>query len=132
MIESGDIEKSAHLEWLSWQRWLNHFAVDTPKTTSRTKTLAQLAPQRWLYFNYAYQNAQAALAGQGVALARLPLVAENLARGDLVEVLPHTRLQTPMAYWLLTAPRAGLKPEVVAFCEWLKSEARNTRQAMGE
>ena len=85
-----------------------------------------------MYKRQAYQNAQAALAGQGVALARLPLVAENLARGDLVEVLPDTRLQTPMAYWLLTAPRAGSKPEVVAFCEWLKAEALHTRQAMGE
>lgn len=132
LIESGDIEKSPHLEWLSWQRWLNHFAADTAPSPSRKKAPSKLAPQRWLYFNYAYQNAQAALAGQGVALARLPLVAENLARGDLVEVLPETRLQTPMAYWMLTAPRAGLKPEVVAFCEWLKNEASNTRQALGE
>lgn len=132
LIESGDIEKSAHLEWLSWQRWLNHFAVDAAQVPSRKKSPSKLAPQRWLYFNYAYQNAQAALAGQGVALARLPLVAENLARGDLVEVLPATRLQTPMAYWLLTAPRAVLKPEVMAFCEWLRNEALNTRLAMGE
>ena len=28
------------------------------------------------------------MAGQGIALARLPLVADSLARGDLVEVLP--------------------------------------------
>lgn len=132
LIESGDIDKSPPLEWLSWQRWLNHFSAETTKSASRKKAASQLAPQRWLYFNYAYQNAQAALAGQGVALARLPLVAENLARGDLVEVLPETRLQTPMAYWLLTAPRAGLKPEVIAFCEWLKNEALNTRLAMGE
>ena len=128
LIESGDIEKSPNLEWLSWQRWLRHFAADA----SAAGPGPALAPQRWLYFNYAYQNAQAALAGQGVALARLPLVAENLAREDLVEVLPDTRLQTPMAYWLLTAPRAGSKPEVVAFCEWLKAEALHTRQAMGE
>lgn len=132
LIESGDIEKSPNLEWLSWRRWLDHFAAEAADTGQRPNTAPTLAPQRWLYFNYAYQNAQAALAGQGVALARLPLVAENLARGDLVEVLPDTRLQTPMAYWLVTAPRAGSKPEVVAFCEWLKSEANSTRLAMGE
>lgn len=132
LIESGDIEKSPSLEWLSWRRWMDHFASEASSTGQRKKTSARLAPQRWLYFNYAYQNAQAALAGQGVALARVPLVAENLARGDLVEVLPHTRLQTPMAYWLITAPAAGSKPEVVAFCEWLKAEAHTTRLAMGE
>lgn len=132
LIESGDIEKSPNLEWLSWRRWLDHFANSASDNGMRPRRDATLAPQRWLYFNYAYQNAQAALAGQGVALARLPLVAENLARGDLVEVLPDTRLQTPMAYWLVTAPRASNKPEVVAFCEWLKAEANNTRLAMGE
>jgi DNA-binding transcriptional LysR family regulator len=128
LIESGDIEKSHHLEWLSWQHWLNHFAPDMPVTGPAPG----LAPQRWLYFNYAHQNTQAALAGQGVALARLPLVIDNLARGELVEVLPDTRLQTPLAYWLLVAPRAASKPEVMAFCEWLRVEARSTRQAMGE
>ena len=133
LIESGDIEKSPSLEWLSWQRWLNHFAAEVPQDVAvRRKVAPKLAPQRWLYFNYAYQNAQAALAGQGVALARLPLVAEHLARGALVEVLPETRLQTPMAYWLLMSPRAGLRPEVMAFCEWLKKEASNTREAIGE
>ena len=132
LIESGDIEKSPHLEWLSWRRWLDHFAAASTGADQRAKTRAPLAPQRWLYFNYAYQNAQAALAGQGVALARLPLVVENLERGDLVEVLPATRLQTPMAYWLLTSPRATSKPEVAAFCAWLQAEALATRLAMGE
>ena len=132
LIESGDIEKSPNLEWLSWHRWLSHFAPGSPGTAPGRKIGPQLAPQRWLYFNYAYQNAQAALAGQGIALARLPLVAESLERGDLVEVLPETRLQTPLAYWLVTAPRATSKPEVVAFCEWLKAEAHATRLATGE
>ena len=132
LIESGDIEKSPSLEWLSWRRWLDHFAPQATGVGTLPPGTSTLVPQRWLYFNYAYQNAQAALAGQGVALARLPLVAENLARGDLVEVLPDTRLQTPMAYWLVTAPQAGSKPEVMAFCEWLKTEAHNTRLAMGE
>jgi LysR family glycine cleavage system transcriptional activator len=48
----------------------------------------KLQPKRWLYFNYAYQMVQAALTGQGVVLARLPLVAESLANGDLIEPLP--------------------------------------------
>lgn len=141
LIESGDIAKSPSLDWLSWQRWLSHFGGEggTPDATATPGTAAAatpqgpgLAPQRWLYFNYAYQNAQAALTGQGVALARLPLVAQSLACGDLIEVLPHTRLHTPLAYWLLTAPNATRKPEVAAFCDWLQAEARQTRQAMGE
>jgi LysR family glycine cleavage system transcriptional activator len=38
---------------------------------------------------------QAALTGQGLVLARLPLVAESLASGDLVEVLPGMRMESP-------------------------------------
>jgi LysR family glycine cleavage system transcriptional activator len=56
---------------------------------------AQAEPKRWLYFNYAYQMVQAALTGQGLVLARLPLVAESLANGDLIEVLPGTRWTRP-------------------------------------
>ena len=68
-----------HLEWLTWRRWFDDHGLGT------------LQPQRWLYFNYSYQMVQAALTGQGVVLARLPLVAESLANGDLVEPLPGLR-----------------------------------------
>lgn len=127
LIESIDAAPSAQLKWLSWQRWLAQYA--SPATAH---THSGLAPQSWLYLNYAYQIVQAALAGQGVALGRLPLVAENLARGELIEVLPHTRLQTPMAYWLLTARRAPHKPEAVAFVQWLLAQAHTMRQSLGE
>ena len=119
LIEAGDAHRT-HLEWLTWRRWFDE------------QHLPKVSPKRWLYFNYAYQMTQAALAGQGVVLARLPLVAENLAHGDLVEVLPHTRMDSPMAYWLITGPRSSLRPEIQAFCEWLKGQAAATRKTSGE
>ena len=119
LIEAGDAHRT-HLEWLTWRRWFDE------------QHLAKVSPKRWLYFNYAYQMTQAALAGQGVVLARLPLVAENLAHGDLVEVLPHTRMNSPMAYWLITGPRSLPRAEIQAFCEWLKLQAAATRQTSGE
>ena len=75
---------------------------------------------------------QAALAGQGVVLARLPLVSEALAHGDLIEVLPHTRMDSPMAYWLIIGPRSSPRPEIQAFCNWLKTLAAATRKTSGE
>jgi len=75
---------------------------------------------------------QAALTGQGVVLARLPLIAESLASGDLVEPLPNTRMDSPMAYWLVVGNRSAARPEVLAFCEWLKAQAALTRQAIGD
>jgi DNA-binding transcriptional LysR family regulator len=120
LIEAGDAHRSTHLQWLSWRRWFD--AQGCPL----------LQPQRWLYFNYAHQIVQAALGGQGLALARLPLVTDALASGDLVEVLPGTRLDSPLAYWLLEGPRSRQRPEVQAFTGWLRQEAAATRQLLGE
>ena len=101
-----------------------------PRSGAKART--KLSPQRWLYFNYAHQIVQAALTGQGVALARLPLVAESLASGDLVEPLPQMRIDSPLVYWLVVAPRSVLRPEVKAFCDWLQRQAAETRQAIGD
>jgi LysR family glycine cleavage system transcriptional activator len=119
LIEAGDAHRS-HLEWLTWRRWFDQ--QDLPK----------LQPKRWLYFNYAYQMVQAALTGQGVVLARLPMVAESLANGDLLEPLPDLRMESPMAYWLIVGPRSAQRPEIKAFCEWLMEQGRLTRAAIGE
>ena len=119
LIEAGDAHRT-HLEWLTWRRWFDE------------QKLTKLTPKRWLYFNYAYQMVQAALAGQGVVLARLPLVSEALAHGDLIEVLPHTRMDSPMAYWLIIGPRSSPRPEIQAFCNWLKTLAAATRKTSGE
>ncbi|MEZ5644690.1 MAG: LysR substrate-binding domain-containing protein [Burkholderiaceae bacterium] len=133
LIEAGDAHRSRHLESLTWQRWLDRFAPAPSHTESaRHRNKARLSPQRWLYFTYANQIVQAALTGQGVALARLPLVAESLANGDLVEPLPRTRLDSPLAYWLVLAPRQHQRPEVRAFCDWLLREAERTRNAIGD
>jgi len=119
LIEAGDAHRT-HLEWLTWRRWFEDHGQ------------SRAQPKRWLYFNYAYQMVQAALTGQGVVLARSSLIAESLANGDLVEVLPRHRLDSPMAYWLLIGPRNALRPEIKAFCEWLQTQAATTRQTIGE
>ena len=141
LIEAGDAHRTRHLEWLTWQRWMDSFAQPTaPAGARKGKTgadqakaaKAKLTPQRWLYFNYAHQIVQAALTGQGVALARLPLVAESLASGALVEPLPQMRLDSPLVYWLVVAPRSAMRPEVRAFCDWLLQQAAATREAIGD
>jgi len=119
LIEAGDAQQS-HLQWLTWRRWFDEHG------------LPKLQPKRWLYFNYAYQMVQAALTGQGVVLARLPLVAESLANGDLVEPLPQQRMDSPMAYWLIVGPRSAQRPEIKAFCEWLLAQSKSTRETIGE
>ena len=104
--------------WLSWPHWLAAQGW-------------RVAP-RMLHFNQYDQLIHAALAGQGLALARMPLIAESLASGDLQEVLPGHRLDSPLVYWLVVGPRSGQRPEIQAFSAWLLLQAEATRQAVGE
>ncbi len=120
LIEASEASRTPHLEWLGWRHWLQAHHLKT------------LEPKRWLYFNYGHQIVQAALTGQGVALASMPQVTDSLACGDLVEIFPDLRLDSPMAYWLIVGPRSNARPEVLAFSDWLTAQAKLTRQAIGE
>ena len=57
---------------------------------------------------------------------------QRRARGELVELLPQTRLHSPLAYWLMLAPRSAARPEVKAFADWVLAQAVATRQVIGE
>jgi hypothetical protein len=119
LIEASDLQPS-HLNWLTWRHWLNAQGVQG------------LQPVRWLHFNYAYQMVQAALNGQGIVLARPPLIADSLARGELVEVLPGGRNDSHMAYWLLINTSQAPSEQVKAFCEWVIAQANETQTVTGE
>lgn len=119
LLEEDDQRRSA--EFLSWRYWLR--ANDQP----------QLQPTRWIYLNFTYQQIQAALAGQGVALARIALVYESLARGELVEPFgPERRLPSPTAYWAVPTRAGTSRPEVKEFFAWVVQQAAASRAAIGE
>jgi len=119
LAEEDDARPSA--AYLSWRYWLEHHGQP------------RLQPRRWLYLNFTYQQVQAALAGQGVALARVPLVAEQLERGELVEPFgPQGRVASPYVYWLIVSPASRERVEVMQFCDWVQARAEGTRKAMGE
>jgi DNA-binding transcriptional LysR family regulator len=119
LIEASD-PQSSHMDWLTWRHWFN------------AQGLHGVQPVRWLHFNYAYQMVQAALSGQGVVLARPPLIAESLASGELVEVLPGERNDSPMAYWLLINNQQVPNEQAKAFCEWVLAQAKETQKMTGE
>ena len=106
-------------EYLSWRHWLE------------LRGQGGLQPRRWLYLNFTYQQVQAALAGHGVALARVPLVFEALQRGELVEPFGAAgRVGSPFSYWMLVAPASRSRSEVMQFCAWLEAESTATRVAV--
>lgn len=69
---------------------------------------------------------QAALAGQGLALAARPLVAAHLAAGSLVAPFA-LALPSPYRYHLVGQPATADVPAVAAFRGWLLDQARASR-----
>ena len=71
---------------------------------------------------------QAAMAAQGVALARGVLAADELAAGRLVR--PFTlSLPTEYAYYLVCPINTAEQPKIAAFRDWLLREARRESSA---
>jgi LysR family glycine cleavage system transcriptional activator len=117
LLEEDDDRPSA--EYLSWRHWL------------RLNAPPSLQPKGWIYLNFTYQQIQAALAGQGVALARLALVGESLERGELVEPFGvGGRVVSPFAYWLVRWPERRERPELAAFEAWVLKQAAMTRSGL--
>jgi hypothetical protein len=96
----------------------------------------QLEPRRWLFLNFTHRRIRAALAGQGVALARLTrlaLIGESLAQGDLVEPFGRAgRIDSPFGYWLVRWPARRDRPELRAFEDWVLAQAAQTRLRLDE
>jgi len=114
LLEEDDDRPSA--QFLSWRHWLGALAPPA------------LEPRGWIYMNFTYQQIQAALAGQGVALARVALVREAIERGELVEPFGAAgRLASPYAYWLVRWPARRERPLLAAFESWLLAEAAATQ-----
>ncbi|SEL49504.1 LysR family transcriptional regulator, glycine cleavage system transcriptional activator [Roseateles sp. YR242] len=107
--------------FLSWRRWLAE------------RGQPEMQPRRWMYLNFTYQQVQAAVSGQAVALARLPLVADALQRGELAEPFGAAgRIGAPTVYWLMLSHQGRARPEVMEFARWISGQAALTRQAIGE
>jgi hypothetical protein len=69
-------------------------------------------------FDYPAFALQAALDGMGVAIARAPFVADDLAAGRLVRPF---RLSVPKGkgWYLVHRPSQNRNPALIAFREWL-------------
>jgi len=104
---------------LGWPHW---FAQRAGKAVKPVNTLR---------FSNHDQVIQAALAGQGVALARGALIAETLRDGRLIPVLGPP-LASDFRYYVVVSERARSRPEVRAFVDWVEAEAAHTRALLAE
>lgn len=95
---------------LEWPPWL------------RAMKLEDLKPASVLHFSMYDQLIQAAVAGQGVALGRLPLLNELIAQRKLVAPFKKS-VVSPRSYYLFQSDASRKKPEVREFLSWLIAEA---------
>lgn len=97
--------------WLSWRVWWE------------TMKLPQQEGAGKLFFSHYDQLIQSALQGQGVALGRSPLVREAVKAGRLVTLFGKAAL-SDRAYFLAVSSGAEARPEVKAFADWVKEQAK--------
>lgn len=67
---------------------------------------------------------QAALRGEGLALGRLSLVGELIAKGQLVAPFATVARSTKAAYWLVRPAERALSDPAAIFAEWISAEVR--------
>lgn len=79
-------------------------------------------PYRGPAFNDSSMLLQAAIDGQGVALGRSALAADDLAAGRLVRPFPFA-LPADFAYYIVYPQRAAQRAKLGAFRDWLIAEA---------
>ncbi len=106
-----------HTVWLTWPVWFETMKVPMPR------------PAGTLQFTQYHQIIQAAVAGQGVALGRVPLVDQLLRTKELVAPFGRTRTTAAesRAYYVVVNPRAAGRPEAQAFAGWLQSVVASER-----
>ncbi len=97
--------------WLSWRVWLEVAGVP------------DLRPAGNLRFTNYSEVVSAAIAGQGVALGRSPLVRDAMRSGELVAPLALAE-ESSRAYFLVVSRSAAERPEVRRFAEWVEREAK--------
>jgi LysR family glycine cleavage system transcriptional activator len=101
-----------------WARWLRAFTQD----------LSGFDVERGPVFSQLSLAIDAAVAGQGIALARSALVALDLSAGRLVRPLPQA-MPAPFAYWIVCPKTSASEPKVKQLTSWLVAEAE--RDAIG-
>jgi len=92
-----------------WEPWFRAAGLDWPE------------PVRGPIYNDASHLMQAAVDGQGVALARSSLIGNDIANGVLVRLFD-IAVPSPNRYYLVYPPRLAHSPKLAQFRAWLREE----------
>ena len=85
------------------------------------------SPQVPVYTGGSFQGSFPAIDGQGIALARTMLAANDLIAQRLVRLF-RTVLPLKNTYWIVCPKTTRALPKIVAFRDWLLTEVAADRQ----
>lgn len=106
-----DRSLDGHAGFPSWRDWFDQAGVEGVAST------------RGLQINNAAAVLQAAIEGQGIALARSVMAGDDVASGRLVRLFPQVSCASPMAYHVVYRAETEALPKLAAFRDWLLAEA---------
>jgi LysR family glycine cleavage system transcriptional activator len=112
IIKAADLLKFPLLrleDWKNWARWFDAAGVTTPAVQGPV-------------LNRASMLIDAAVDGQGIALARTALAAWDLINGRLVRPID-VSLRMANTYWIVCPKATSALPKIAMFREWLLAEA---------
>ena len=105
---------SHHAGVLSWETWFQKAGV------------VEVATKRGMQINNSAAVLQAAIEGQGIALARSVMAHDDLAAGRLIRLCPQVKVTSALAYYIVYRAERSNLPRLVVFRDWLLSEASST------
>jgi len=105
-----DLSMDSHSGFPNWQTWCAAAGVQLP-----TKT-------RSMQINNSAAVLQAAIDGQGIALARSVMARDDLSSGRLIRLYPQIKVTSNLAYYVVYRPECASLPRLQAFRSWLHSE----------
>ncbi len=95
----------------TWERWFSMMELQFPKMRGPGYTLGSM-------------SIEAAIRGEGAALGRSVLVAEDLAAGRLAALFPQAKMDVEWGYDLVYRTGNRDHPKVRAFRTWIAEEVR--------
>ncbi|MGR3806609.1 transcriptional regulator GcvA [Pasteurella testudinis] len=113
-----DVSVDSKNGFVSWQHWLEQADVQV------------FLLKQGLQINNPATVLQAAIDGQGVALARSVMVQDDLASGRLIRLFPHIRHLSPLAYYIVHPEQTAVSDKVRLFKQWLLEEVQKKINAV--
>ena len=112
-IDAPDMGEALTLDWGPWLEIMQ---------------LKDLRMKSTVRFNHYTDAVAAAMAGQGVVIGRMPLLAELLREGRLVAPFG-AGASSSRGYYIETSRRGAANPDAQNFIRWLRAEAELVRAA---